>query len=64
MGSLQVLDDQEVTITCDGASDIGISDIGLIGTLIGVGVGLVIPIGLGILAFGLLIWGIIARVRS
>ncbi|MGO2310648.1 hypothetical protein ACTXKH_02340 [Brachybacterium tyrofermentans] len=64
VGSLQVLDDQEVTITCDGASDIAVSDIGLIGTLIGVGVGLVIPIGLGILAFGLLIWGIIARVRS
>lgn len=64
VGDIQVLNDQEVTITCDGASDIAVSDIGMIGMLIGLGVGLVIPIGLGFLAFVLLIWGIIARVRS
>lgn len=64
VGSLQVTSDQEVTITCDGASDVAVADIGLIGTVVGLGVGLVIPIGLGIFAFVLLIWGIIARVRS
>ena len=64
VGSFQVNDDQEVQITCDGASDVAVADIGVMGTLIGAGVGLVIPIALGLLAVALLIWGIIARVRS
>ncbi|MGP9680488.1 MULTISPECIES: hypothetical protein [unclassified Brachybacterium] len=64
VGSIQVTSDQEVTVTCDGASDVAVADVGIVGTLVGFGVGLVIPIGLGFLAFVLLIWGIIARVRS
>lgn len=64
VGSVDVTSDQEVTITCDGASDVAVADIGVLGTLVGLGVGIVIPIGLGFLAFVLLIWGIIARVRS
>lgn len=64
IGTVQVTSDQEVTVTCEGASDVAVADVGLVGTLIGLGVGLVIPIGLGLLAMILLIWGIIARVRS
>lgn len=64
VGSLQVMSDQEVTITCDGASDVAVADIGLMGTIVGLGVGIVIPVGLGLLAFVLLIWGIVARMRS
>lgn len=64
VGSFQVTSDQEVTVTCDGASDVAVADIGILGTVVGFGVGLFIPIGLGFLSFILLIWGIIARVRS
>ena len=64
VGTVEVSSDQEVTMTCEGAGDVAVADIGLMGTLIGVGVGFVIPIGLGVIALALLIWGIIARVRS
>lgn len=64
IGTVEVTSDQEVTMSCEGASDVAVADIGLMGTLVGLGVGLVIPIGLGLIAIALLIWGIIARVRS
>ncbi|GAA1490229.1 hypothetical protein [Brachybacterium sacelli] len=64
VGSVTVTSDQEVTLSCEGASDVAVADVGMMGTLIGLGVGLVIPIGLGLIAVILLIWGIIARVRS
>lgn len=64
VGSIEVTTDQEVTVACDGASDVAVADIGVLGTLVGMGVGLLLPIGLGLLSLILLIWGIIARVRS
>lgn len=64
VGGFDVGTDQQVTVTCEGASDVAVADIGVMGTLVGLVVGLVIPIGLGFLAIILLIWGIIARVRS
>ncbi|UEJ82203.1 hypothetical protein Bra3105_15370 [Brachybacterium halotolerans subsp. kimchii] len=55
---------ETITITCDGASDVAVADVGLTGVLVGLGVGFGIPILLGIIALILLIWGIVARVRS
>lgn len=54
----------DVTIDCPGADTIAYGTGNVIITLISGGVGLVIPIVLGLLALLLLIWGIIARVRS
>lgn len=56
--------DAEVQVTCEGASDVGYTEMGMLGFLISLGVGVIIPIALGILAIGLLIWGIVARARS
>ncbi|WP_157975726.1 hypothetical protein [Brachybacterium sp. YJGR34] len=54
----------EVTVMCEGASDVALSDFGVTSILLGAGVGLVLPaVGL-VLAIALLVWGIIARVRS
>ena len=64
IGSIEVTSDQEVTMSCTGASDVAVADIGVIGTMVGFGVGIVIPVGLGLLAIALLIWGIVARVWS
>ena len=64
VGGFDVDTDQQVTVTCEGASDVAVADVGVMGTVVGLVVGLVIPIGLGFLAIILLIWGIIARVRS
>ncbi|GAA1285529.1 MULTISPECIES: hypothetical protein [Brachybacterium] len=64
VGQLDVTSDQEVTITCAGAGDVAIGEVGVGGTLIALVIGLVIPIVLGLLAIALLVWGIIARVRS
>lgn len=55
---------QEVTVDCTGTTSVAIVDYGLIGTVLGLGAGLVIPIVFGTLSFVLLVWGIIARVRS
>lgn len=64
VGSFQVTGDQQVTITCEGASDVAVADIGVMGTIVGFGVGIAVPVLLGLAAIILLIWGIIARVRS
>lgn len=56
--------DTEVQVTCEGASHVGYTEMGMIGVLISLGAGVLIPIVLGILSVALLIWGIIARVRS
>lgn len=61
---LSVTGGQEVTVTCEGVSSVGYQSIGVGGTLISLGVGLVIPIVLGVLSLVLLIWGIVARVNS
>lgn len=64
IGTLQATTAQEVTLTCDGAEDVAVAEIGVIGTLVGGAVGIAIPVLLGLVAIALLIWGIIARVRS
>lgn len=54
----------DVHVSCTGVSDVGYTEMGMLGALISMGAGVVIPILLGLLSLGLLIWGIIARVRS
>ena|SRR5690625_4050172 len=54
----------DVHVSCTGVSNVGYTKMGMLGTLISMGVGLIIPIVLGVLALALLIWGIVARVRS
>lgn len=64
IGSITVTQDQQVTIQCEGASDVAVADVGVMGTVIAFGVGVLIPVLLGLVALVLLIWGIVARVRS
>ncbi|EWS82061.1 hypothetical protein [Brachybacterium phenoliresistens] len=54
----------EVTVECTGVSAVAYTEMGMAGTLIGLGIGFVIPIGLGLVSLVLLIWGIIALIRS
>lgn len=49
---------------CEGSESIAFYEAGVTGTVIGVGIGLVLPIVLGILALALTIWGAIALFRS
>lgn len=55
---------QDITVECTGTTSVAVLDYGLAGTALGMGAGLLIPIGLGTLSFILLVWGVIARVRS
>ncbi|MFC0675286.1 hypothetical protein [Brachybacterium hainanense] len=55
---------QQVSVECTGTSDVAYTSLGVAGTLIGLVVGFAIPVLLGIVALILLIWGIVARVRS
>ncbi|WP_152351686.1 hypothetical protein [Brachybacterium subflavum] len=64
VGTFTSQSDETVEITCEGASDVAVADVGLTGILVGMGVGFGLPILLGIIALILLIWGIVARVRS
>jgi uncharacterized membrane protein len=64
MGTFSGTGDQTIEVTCDGASDVAVADIGMTGTLVAGGIGVAIPVILGIIALILLIWGIVARVRS
>lgn len=56
--------DLDVHVSCTGVSSVGYTEMGMLGALISMGVGLIIPILLGVLSLALLIWGIIARLRS
>ncbi|MFC7463367.1 hypothetical protein [Brachybacterium sp. GCM10030252] len=55
---------QDVTVDCQGASSAAYSEMGLTGIFVSIGIGLLLPVVLGIAALILLIWGIVARVRS
>lgn len=57
-------EDGTQTVTCEGASSLQVTSTGLVGVLVGTGLGLVIPIVLGIAAIILLIWGLVVRLRS
>ncbi len=52
------------TITCDGASTIAYAQVNGLVPVVGLIIGVILPIVLGFFALILLIWGIIARVRS
>lgn len=64
VGTFSTTGDQSVQISCEGASDVAVADVGMTGILVGGGIGIGIPVILGIIALILLIWGIVARVRS
>lgn len=55
---------QEVSVTCTGTESVALWEMSMTGTLISMGVGFILPILLGIASFILMIWGIIALVRS
>src|SRR5699024_9030342 len=54
----------EITVHCEGTEALGISELGMGGAVISAVVGLVLPIGLGVLALALTIWGVVALVGS
>ncbi len=56
--------DQQVSVRCEGASAVALWEMGMAGTLISVGLGLLLPILLGLASLVLTIWGVIALVRS
>lgn len=62
--SIYATESTEAAVHCDGSSSVATSTMGLLPTLIATGASFLIPIVLGILSLALLIWGIIARVRS
>lgn len=54
----------EITVHCEGTDALGVSELGVAGTLLSGLVGLVLPVVLGLLALALMIWGIVALIRS
>lgn len=62
--SLYASGSAEADVRCEGASSVASSTMGILPTLIATGAGILIPVVLGFLSLVLLIWGIIARVRS
>lgn len=62
--SVQVFGDQEVSVTCTGGESVALWDAGMGGFAISIGVGFLLPVVLGLVALVMLIWGIIALVRS
>lgn len=54
----------EITVHCEGTESLALSEIGMAGTVISAVVGLVLPIGLGLVALMLTIWGVIALITS
>ncbi|MGY5764022.1 hypothetical protein ACXET9_02320 [Brachybacterium sp. DNPG3] len=62
--TVQSFGDATVTMTCTDTSAAAYSTMGMLPTFILAGVGAAIAIGLGIIALIMLIWGIVARIRS
>ena len=61
---VQAFGDQEVTVTCEGGEAVALWDAGMGGVLISLGIGVALPVLLGLVALVMTIWGIIALVRS
>ncbi|MGO1284845.1 MAG: hypothetical protein ACTHWF_01575 [Brachybacterium sp.] len=61
---ITVYGDQEVTVACEGAEDVLVAELGMLGMLIGAGIGVVLPVALGILALVMTISGAVALMRS
>lgn len=53
-----------VDVQCEGSDAVAVSEIGFGGTVLGIVLSVVIPIVLGVLSLGLMIWGIIALLIS
>lgn len=62
--TVTVYGDQEVNVTCTGGEAVALWGAGMGGLLLSVGVGIVLPVVLGFIALVMLIWGIVALVRS
>lgn len=62
--SVQVFGDQEVSVTCTGGESVALWDAGMGGFAISIGVAVLPPVVLGLVALVMPIWGIIALVRS
>lgn len=56
--------DQEVSVRCEGGSAVALWEMGMVGTLVSLGLGILLPVLLGLASLVLTIWGIIALVRS
>lgn len=54
----------EITVHCEGTDSLGVSEMGMTGTLVSGLVGLALPIVLGLIAVAMTIWGIIALITS
>lgn len=61
---VQATGEQQVTVTCEGTDRAAVSTFGVGGALFALGIGVVLPVLLGIAALALLVWGIVARMRS
>lgn len=55
---------QEVTVQCEGAEDVALSEMGMASTFISFGFGIVLPLAFGFVAVVLTVWGSIALIRS
>ena len=55
---------QEVSVNCEGTDAVALSELGFTSTAVSFGVGIVLPIILGLAALVLTIWGLIALVAS
>ena len=62
--SITAVSEQQVTVNCEGTDKLAHAPMGAVGVLISTGIGVLIPVVLGLLSLVLLIWGIIALVRS
>lgn len=61
---VQAFGEQEVAVTCEGAEVVALWDAGMGGLLVSLGIGVALPVLLGLVALVMTIWGIIALVRS
>lgn len=62
--SVSAFGEQEVSVTCTGGEAVALWDAGMGGFLASIGVGVLLPVVLGLVALVMTIWGIIALVRS
>lgn len=62
--SITAVSEQQVTVNCEGTDQLAHAPMGAVGVLISTAIGVLIPVVLGLLSLVLLIWGIIALVRS
>ncbi|PZP17331.1 MAG: hypothetical protein DI611_02510 [Brachybacterium faecium] len=62
--TINTVGDQQVTVSCQGTDSLALSEMGMTGFFVSTVVSFIIPVVLGLASLVLLIWGIIALVRS